>query len=242
MTDDRLAFLDGAPLPVLRDLLSHEDPAQRADAACALGDRLRAREIDAFEPTIRDLLATLLDDGVAMVRFEAAIALAEAHDVRATDVLVTALEMRILRLDAIRALGTLADTRATPPLSKIMHRWLMPWADRLQAAAALCALGDIGGAAYLKERLNSRREAERAAAMHFIGESRHPEALVILRAAVENHLHPLRDVAVRALGLLGHPSGRNILEAARVGADDELKADIESAIVCLNRGSTARGC
>ena len=50
--------------------------------------------------------------------------------------------MRIkrFRLDAIRALGTLGDPSAIPKLQHVMDRWWFPWADRLQAAAALCAL------------------------------------------------------------------------------------------------------
>ena len=172
--------LDGAPVPVLLELLAGANPTERADAACAFGDRLRTREIAAYEAPVQERLADLLGDPVPMVRFEAAIALAEAGDTRATDVLVAALRSRALRLDATRALGATGDRRAIPPLARVLRHWLMPWADRLQAAAALCALNDPEGAAYLKNKLASRRQVEQAVAVHFLGEARHPEARVIL--------------------------------------------------------------
>ncbi len=230
--------LDGAPLPVLQELMSDANPQVRGDAACALGDRLRTRELDALPRDLHERLAGLLGDADPHVRFEAAIALAEARDRRATDVLLSALPVRRLRLDATRALGTLGDQSAAPALTKQMTSWLMPWADRLQAAAALCALGDTAGAAYLEERLTSRRDAERAAAIHFVGESRHPRARELLAGIIHDKQHAMRDVAVRALGLLGDPAGAPLLEAAREGADGELLADIEAALELLKKART----
>lgn len=221
---------DGAPMPELVDLLTSEDPRQRADAACAMGDRVRARELTTLGDEEREALARLLDDSVTSVRFEAAMALAEIHDHRATPVLLEALAKRRVRLDATRALGTLGDPAAKEPLHRIMYRWLMPWADRLQAAAALCALDDPRGAAYLVHKLGSRRPAERAAAIHFLGESHHPEARFLLLALLENVREPMRDVAARALGLLGDASAKPALEAALVTAEGELAEDIREAM------------
>lgn len=227
--------LDGAPMPELLELLASDEPRLRSDAACAIGDRLRTRELAALEAPLRDRLSALLTDAVPGVRIEAAIALAEAHDPRATEVLIAALRTRSLRLDATRALGASGDARAVEPLRALMGRWLLPWADKLQAAAALCALGDPSGAAYLKGRLSSRRQHERAATVHFLGESRHPEARALLEAILADLTHPLRDVAARALGLLGDPGARPALEAAKVHADDELRADIDGALAALSR-------
>jgi len=227
--------LDGAPMPELAELLASKDPTERADAACAIGDRLRTRELAALDAPLRERLAALLSDAVPGVRLEAAITLAEAHDPRATEVLVVALGSRALRLDATRALGAGGDTRGVPPLRALMGRWLLPWADRLQAAAALCALGDPSGAAYLRSRLSSRRQHERAAAVHFLGEARHPDARPLLEAILADLTHPLRDVAARALGLLGDPGARPALEAARAHADDELRVDIDGALAALAR-------
>jgi len=205
----------------------------RSDAACALGDRLRTRELDELSPTARVKLINLLDDREVMVRFEAAVALAEAHDYRATPLLLGAMRSKAVRLDAIRALGTMGDPSAIEPLKTFMRRWLLPWADRLQAAAALCALGENGGADYLASKLASHKRAERAASIHFIGESRHPEARLRLEKLLADTTDPMRDVAVRALGLLADPTSRSALEAARDSADEELRTDIDEALARL---------
>jgi HEAT repeat protein len=227
--------LDGAPLPQLLDLLDGRNPAERADAACAIGDRLRTREMTALAPDAQERLARLLGDEESAVRFEAAIALALVQDARATEELLGCLRSRRLRLDAIRALGTGGAQRAIEPLTRLMQRRLLPWADRLQAAAALCALGDPAGAEHLKTRLLSRRHAERAAAVHFIGESRHPEARTLLEGLLADKNHPLRDVAARALGLLGDPAAGPALTKARADADTELQADIDQALADIRR-------
>jgi HEAT repeat protein len=224
---------DGASMPVLLDCLHSDNPVLRSDSACAIGDRLRARELDALEPAVQQRLVHLLGDGVLMVRFEAAMALAEAHDRRATPVLLDATQLRALRLDAIRALGTLGDRAAVPALTRMLRRWLFPWADRLQAAAALCALGEPQGQAYLVSKLQSRRRAERAAAIHFLGESRHPEGCRLLGRILDDARDPMRDVAARALGHLRDPRARDVLGAALQNAQGELAQDIRDALAKL---------
>jgi HEAT repeat protein len=227
---------DGASMPVLLDALHSDNPGLRSDAACAIGDRLRARELDALEPAVQQRLVQLLADGVLLVRFEAAMALAEAHDRRATPVLLDATAIRTLRLDATRALGTLGDRGAVPRLKTMLGRWLFPWADRLQAAAALCALGEPAGQAYLVSKLQSRRRAERAAAIHFLGESRHPEGCRLLSRILQDARDPMRDVAARALGHLRDPKARDALGAALTSAQGELAQDIRDALAKLPNG------
>ena len=227
--------LNLASLPVLQDLLTHEDPALRADAVCALGDRIRSGEEKELSLTLRESMGKLLCDGVPLVRLEAAIALAEVQDHRATSVLVSALRHRAFRLDAIRALGKTGDANAVEPLSAFLKRWLMPWADRLQAAAALCALGNQEGQSYLKTRLGSRRPAERAAAIYFLGESKHPCALEILLELVQDREEAMRDVAVRALGILGDHRAIATLSEAREDSQQELTEDIDEALAVLRR-------
>lgn len=226
--------LDGASLPELRSYLDHDSPVVRADAVCALGDRLRAREVRRLEPDVLNEMAALLTDEVPMVQFEAAVALAEAQDKRASEVLLQSIRYRHFRLDAIRALGALGDNSAVEPLRQLMGRWLLPWADKLQAAAALCALGDEHGATYLEEKLASRRLPERAAAMHFIGEARHPRALDLLSDRLADQNDPMRDVAARSLGFLGDDRARGALTRALENADEELTEDIHQSLAALS--------
>lgn len=229
--------LDAAPVPVLYEYLLHDDPRLRGDSACALGDRLRTKELLELDPEVQERMATLLQDPVPIVQLEAAIALAEAQDHRATPVLLQAMRHRHFRLDAIRALGTAGDPQAIEPLLGIMSRRLMAWADRLQAAAALCALGNAEGAAYLRSKLTSRKRPERAAAIHFIGESRHPEALPLLREILTDPTHPMLDVAVRAAGFLPGHQARPLLESMQQRATGELLEDITEALQRINRSA-----
>jgi HEAT repeat protein len=237
MTDPVTIDFDGASLPELAALMHSEHAQARADATTAIGDRLRTRELDAMPPDIHELVVDLLGDQVPIVRFEAAMTLAEAHDQRGTDLLIQAAAHRHFRLDAVRALGAMGDQRAAPTLAGMMGKILMPWADRLQVAAALCALRDARGAEYLAKKLASRRKPERAAAIHFIGESHHPRARELLTPIVDDAKDAMRDVAARALGILGDPAAAPSLEAARVGADEALRADIDQALAQLKAAS-----
>ena len=237
MSDPVTIDFDGASLPELAALMHSEHAQARADAATAIGDRLRTRELDTMPADILALIVELLGDQVPIVRFEAAMTLAEAHDQRGTELLIQASAHRHFRLDAVRALGTMGDQRAAPTLATMMGKLLMPWADRLQAAAALCALGDARGADYLTKKLTSRRKAERAAAIHFVGESRHPKARELLTPIVDDAKDPMRDVAARALGILGDPAAAPALEAARQGADEALRSDIDQALEQLKAAS-----
>lgn len=230
MSNEPPADFDGVSIPSLVEYLEHDDARVRADAACALGDRLRTRGVAELELPVRHAIAALIKDREPFVRFEAAIALAESQDHRGTAVLLVAIRKRSLRLDAIRALGTMGDPAAVEPLRALMTRWLMPWADRLQAAAALCALRETTGSDYLESMLTSRRLPERGAAIHFLGESRHPKARPLLVTILADRSDAMRDVAARSLGLLGDPATREALESARHGADEELASDIDEAL------------
>jgi len=226
--------LEGASLPELTEYLASEDARLRSDAACALGDRIRSRELKEVSIELREKVASLLKDAEPSVRFEAAITLAELHDNRARDMLLEGLTSRHVRLDATRALGTLGDASAAPELRTMLHNWMMPWADKLQAAAALCALHDPEGQEYLVAKLQSRKKAERAAAIHFIGESRHPDALATLTRILADRDDWMREVAARTMGLLGDIRARPALLEAREGAYAELKADIDQALEQLS--------
>ena len=66
---------DGASVPELHELMRHADPLIQSDAACALGDRLRTRELDTLDGPVVETLHTLLESQSFIVQFEAAITL-----------------------------------------------------------------------------------------------------------------------------------------------------------------------
>jgi HEAT repeat protein len=229
--------LDRASLAELVAFFASGDARLRADAVCALGDRVRSRELTEISSELRDQVAALLKDADQDVCFEAAMTLAEMHDARGLEPLLAALRSRHLRLDATHALGTLGNVAAAPALRSLLSSWLMPWADKMQAAAALCALHDAEGAVYLVDKLHSRKKAERAAAIHFIAESRHPRALKILTQILLDRSDPMRDVAARALGILGDGAARQVLTQSLATAAGELRADIDQALLHLAAGT-----
>ena len=222
--------LDGASIPQLVEFMGSDHPGERAGAACAIGDRLRTKELETIDETTREALAQLLDDPETHVRFETAIAMAELHDFRATPLLLGASRSKALRLDAVRALGTMGDPKAIGPLRKILRKFLMPWADKLQAAAALCALEDPEGQDYLRQKLTSRKFAERAAAIHFMAESKHPAAEHDLINILNDLNDPMQDVAARSLGMIPSPKVLQALEQGRKLASGHLAEDIDEAI------------
>jgi len=218
---------DGASVPELHELLGHQDPLVQSDAACALGDRLRTGELDTLDAPVIETLRELIAFPSYIVQFEAAITLAELQETAATQLLLNATESRRFRLDAIRALGTLGNPEAIEPLRTMLGRFLLPWADKLQAAAALCALQDAEGQAYLVERLSSRRVPERASAIHFLGESKHPDALSYLQHILEDPTDSMQDVAARTLMLLPRELALPIIEKNLPKASGELLEELE---------------
>jgi hypothetical protein len=119
----------------------------------------------------------------------------------------------------------------------LLRKWWLPWADTLQAAAALCALGDAQGAAYLEKRIQARRFAEAAAALHFIGESKHPRALDLLGNALRGHHTKLAGTAARTLALphLRDPETEAMLRDELKKRSGELAEEIHEALglACL---------
>jgi HEAT repeat protein len=223
-----------ASLNDLHCFLSADDARLRADAACSLGDRLRGGELTELPDDTQEKLAAQLEDEDRFARLEAAIALVEVKDRRATPVLMALCNAGKTRLDAIHALGVLGDVHAAELLRAIMGRFWYPWADKLQAAAALCRMADGQGAQYLVDRLSAWRSAERAAALHFIGESRHPRGYDILEPIARDDQHPMQDVAIRSLGHLGDRRAINLLKGLFDSAPAVLQNDIQQALERLH--------
>jgi len=106
-------IFEGLSVPELLEQLQSNHPIDRTDAACALGDRLRAQEI-ALDESLHAGLLKALADPVPAVRVETAIALSEVQDHRATQILLWAAKRTVTRLDALLALGTMRDPLAVP--------------------------------------------------------------------------------------------------------------------------------
>ena len=138
--------------PLLRVALRDEDAEVRANAAAGLAEA-------PHEPETIDALARLLDgEKQPEPRFEAAYALAQHGDKRATLVLHEFLRDEGRAYDAAGALGQLADPRSIEPLRRLLGRWFAPALVKVRAAHALVHLGEAAGREYLEKAAGRRRE------------------------------------------------------------------------------------
>src|SRR5262249_31580273 len=135
-----LAELDAErAAPLLRVALRDEDPEVRANAAAGLADAPNEAE------TIEALARLLEGEKQPEPRFEAAYALAQHGDKRATLVLHEFLRDDTRALDAAGALGRLADPRSAEPLRRLLRRWFAPALVKVRAAHALPKPRDAAG-------------------------------------------------------------------------------------------------
>jgi HEAT repeat protein len=153
--------------------LADADAEVRGAAAAALGDHGDRRA--------RDPLAALLDDAERSCRFEAAYALARFGDRRAAAALVALIDDRDFSLPALQGLTTLRAPEAQEPARRLMGRLFRPEVQRVRAAAALAALGDAEGRAFLQKRAGHRREDVRGLTVQTLGEVGDEWALGLLR-------------------------------------------------------------
>ncbi len=200
-------------LQALRRMLRDDEAGVRHAAAAALGD---LRDADSAET-----LATLLDDDDAQLRFEAAFALASLGDARARPHLERALGTRRLRLDAMKALGTLGDEASIDPLERFAARWFIDWVDRLTVYATLYRLGRRSYAEKILARTSSRNIQERTYAVALIGSHTIEEGAALLVSLAEDPAAPLRETAIDALGALGKEEHAPVLE--RITEDESVE-------------------
>ncbi len=226
--------LIGRPLQELTGYLKAADYRLRADAACVIGDMLRDMDHKELPAETMANLYELLKDIEPKVRLEAAITLALLGDMAAAPILRELTWRRAFRLDAIHALGLLKDRDAIPLLRATLYKFFPSWAEKIQAAAALCAMGESEGADYLERRLRALRYGEKAAACHFIGESHHPKAFEILSDIAKNPAHKLRDTAIRTLGILGDERAIELLTDLYDGLPLILQEDAISSLKALS--------
>ena len=138
--------------PLLRVALRDEDAEVRANAAAGLADA-------PHEPdTIAALAKALESEKQPEPRFEAAYALAQHGDQRATLPLLEFLRDEVRAFDAAGALGQLADPRSAEPLRRLLRRWFAPQLVKVRAAHALAKLGEAAGREFLERAAERRRE------------------------------------------------------------------------------------
>lgn len=161
------------------------------------------RLADLTRPELRGALASMLEDPMPEVRFEAARGIAALKHPAGLDILVEALDADLLRFRALGAIGELEDARALPAVKRLFHRWLLPAFDKTQAAGVLAQLGDPEGATYLLQRTRKKWSTDRALAVELCGAVKAPGALERLKEILDDPKDECRGAAARGLGRLG---------------------------------------
>ncbi len=161
------------------------------------------RLADLYRQELRGALASMLEDPMPEIRFEAARGIAGLGHPAGLDVLLEALDADLLRFRALGALGQLEDARALPAVKRLFRRWLLPAFDKTQAAGVLAQLGDPEGGEYLLQRTRKKWSTDRALAVELCGAVKVPGALERLKEILENPKDDCRGAAARGLGRLG---------------------------------------
>jgi hypothetical protein len=117
-------------------------------------------------------LRSALADADALVRAEAALALARNADGSGTDALRHALDEPELVVEALDAIGALQLTRLREPVATIAQSVLKPLVLKVAAARALLRMQDARGVAALREVLRAFRSVGRSYAVQVTGELR----------------------------------------------------------------------
>jgi HEAT repeat protein len=187
------------------------------------------RLADLYRPELRGALASMLEDPMPEVRFEAARGIAGLGHPAGLDVLLEALDADLLRFRALGALGQLKDPRSLLAVKRLFHRWLLPAFDKTQAAGVLAELGDPEGAAWLLQRAVKKKwNPDRALAVELCGAVKVPGALERLKEILEDPKDECRGAAARGLGRLGDaqalPWLLALLDERSADEDDRLDA------------------
>ena len=202
---------DVSPLaPLVRD----EDPRVRANTATALAD---SAALDA-----ESLLRQCLVDHNPQVRRRAAVALALRGDARGYDDVLAALNDGELVLDALDALGALADPHASEAIGHKAIGLFVPLVVKAAAGSALSRLGDPRGVDLLRGVLKAWRSDGRSFAVELIGRFKLEPLVPDLIALVSRPRGTDRTTLARALAAFGAsaPDVRNALEALVNGGDE----------------------
>ncbi|WP_205525744.1 HEAT repeat domain-containing protein [Pyxidicoccus trucidator] len=191
------------------------------------------RLADLYRQDLRGALASMLEDPMPEVRFEAARGIAGLGHAAGLEVLLEALDADLLRFRALGALGQLKDARALPAVKRLFHRWLLPAFDKTQAAGVLAELGDPEGATYLLQRAQKKKwNPDRALAVELCGAVKAPGALEQLKAILDDPKDECRGAAARGLGRLGDERALPWLLALldERSADEDFRLDAADAL------------
>ncbi len=214
-----LCALARAPLPDLEPavarLLRDDDDEVASEAATTLA----AMGATAFGGS----LVERIEHGSARVRDAAALALAHLGDARAVPHLRRMVRERRAPFDAVLALGELGAREAADDVAQAGAGIFAPPFRRAGAGAALLALGDDRGIAYLRSALRAWRTDARSFAVEQVGRHR---AAALLSELVRIAARPRgvdRDVLVEALRPFAedHAEARRALERLTTGARAE---------------------
>jgi HEAT repeat protein len=205
---------------LLEALRQKENAADQVEAAVTAGPAAIPLLIEAFateervpcvvisvalqrlgEPAIAALLTALQEHPTPRVRHWAAHTLGGAHDRRAVEPLLAALEDEVeeVRTEAAWALGEIGDRRAVEPLLVALARETAPC--RSWYASALGALGDTRAVEPLCAALQDPACAVRYWAAEALERLGDPRALEPLQEALA--AEPEEDVQAQLIGALG---------------------------------------
>ncbi len=180
-----------------------------------------------FEDLISEVLLSFQRlDGTD--RFAVAAALSElikpeAAPAEVVEALLDGLRNERTIAAACQALARIRAQRAVAPLKRAMGSFLAHPLNKVEAAAALVALGDQDGATYLERMLTGRRKDTRGYAIELIAtlglEQYRPQIEAIARSS-EYHA----DTAVMALANFGDSRALELLgQIARTHPDPEIR-------------------
>ncbi|MGL5192684.1 MAG: phycobilisome degradation protein NblB [Chroococcales cyanobacterium] len=203
-----------------------------------MGDRLRGvNQLRQLEPAIAfELILPTIQDSSARVRYAAVSQMATLGKLD-RDVALTVLRDRLLndsetdvQAAAADSLGGLQLTEAFEELQESYYN-TSEWLLKLSIVAALGELGDSRSFAMLEDALNSSESLIKTAAIGSFGELGDQRATALIIPYATDADWQIRHRVAQALGLLGGPEVRPILETL---AQDEVSPVAQTAQASLS--------
>jgi hypothetical protein len=221
-------------LPLLSERLGDPSGEIRTEAA--------GRLADLGVPEVRAGLASVMEDPIFAVRFEAARGMASLRHPSGLATLIDALGRGDFRFRALGALAELGDSKALPAVKALFKKWLLPPFERTQAAGVLARLGDPDGSNHLLKVAGGRWSTDRAMALEMCGEIRVPGAFETLERTVRAPADPCRGAAARGLGRLGEARGLPVLVALlqETAAPEDFRLDAAEGLCRLGSPEARR--